>query len=120
MPIAKNIKYLRKQNSMTQKELATKLGCKSAATIQKWESKNSSPPISKVRKIADIFDRDFSELCDVDIERHDLELLGGQPTPDEMQQLLKFRALKSRDKAIFRAALDVAYVSLREEEGGSP
>jgi transcriptional regulator with XRE-family HTH domain len=94
---------------MTQKELADLLDCKSATTINKWESKISSPPISKVRKIAEIFQRDFSEICDIDIERHDTIMIGGHPTPDEMQQLLKFRALSARDKAIFRAALNKAY-----------
>lgn len=109
MPIAKNIKYLRKLNNMTQKELAIKLGCKSAATIQKWEAKVSSPPISKVRKVAEIFDRDFSEICDIDIEQYDIDIMGTLPTPDEMQNLLKFRALTQEQKHIIRVAINAAY-----------
>lgn len=116
MPIAKNIKYLRKQNHMTQQELATILGCMSATTINKWENKMTSPPISKVRQIADIFQRDFSEICDVDIEKSEMESIGAHPTEHEMQQLLKFRALPKHEKTIFRAALNAAYELVMEEQ----
>lgn len=115
MPIAKNIKYLRKLHGMSQQELANKLGLRSAGAISKWEEKVSNPPIAKVRLIADIFDRNFSELCDVDIEKREHDLMGLKPTPDEMRQLLKFRKLPEREKAIFRAALAVAFESLPED-----
>lgn len=117
MPIAKNIKYLRKQHGMSQQELANRLGLRSAGAISKWEEKVSNPPIAKVRQIAEIFDRSFSDLCDIDIEKREHDLIGEKPTPEEMQQILKFRKLPTRDKVIFRAALAKAFETLPDEGG---
>lgn len=115
MPIAKNIKYLRKQNNMTQQELAEKLGLKSHTTINKWETKVIFPPTKKVYEMADIFHCDFSDLTDIDIEKRDIAVDGEKPTPEEMQNLLKFRTLPTREKKIIRAALDTAYENIIEE-----
>lgn len=115
MPIAKNIRYLRKQHSMTQQELADKLGLKSHTTINKWESKSIFPPTRKVYEMADIFHCDFSDLTDIDIEKRDIAIESEKPTPEEMQNLLKFRALPPVEKKIFRAALNTAYENIVEE-----
>lgn len=109
MPIAKNIKYLRKQANMTQKELADKLGYRAAETIRKWEGRQSSPPMSKVREISTLFHREFSEICDIDLEKADIKSQGEQPTPEEMQMLLKFRTLPEASKHIIRAAVIAGY-----------
>lgn len=110
MPIAKNIKYLRKQNQITQKELADRLGCKSQSTIQKWETKVSSPPIQKVRMIAEMFHRDFAEICDVDLEKQDTELFAGDPpSREEMMSLQKFRALPDNVKMAIRSLINAEY-----------
>lgn len=109
MPIAKNIKYLRKQAHMTQKELAIQLGYKAPETIRKWESKATSPPMPKVRQMSEIFHREFSEICDLDLEKVDIKAHEEQPTPDEMQSILKFRTLKPDQKHIIRAAINAAY-----------
>ena len=52
--IAENVVFLRKQNSMTQKELAEKLGCSDKA-ISKWERGESVPSIAVLKAVADIF-----------------------------------------------------------------
>lgn len=116
MPIAKNIRYLRKQAHMTQGELAEKLGYKAPETIRKWEGKSTNPPMKKVREMSELFHREFSEICDLDLEALDIKADAAQPTHEEMQQLLKFRALNDRDKAIFRAALNTAYESMFSKE----
>lgn len=109
MPIAKNIKYLRQQAHMTQRELANKLGYKAPETIRKWENKSTNPPMPKVRQMSEIFHREFSEICDLDLEKLDIKTNAEQPTPEEMQNLLKFRSLTPEQKHVIRAAINAAY-----------
>ena len=52
--VAKNIAELRLLNNMTQMELAEKLNY-SDKTISKWERADSSPDISVLVEIADLF-----------------------------------------------------------------
>lgn len=70
---AKNIRYLRKKNNMSQNELADKLGYKSFTTIQKWETNNSEPTLSTLSKLSDIFNTNLSRLCEVDL-RNDITI----------------------------------------------
>lgn len=112
MPIAKNIKYLRKQAQMTQMDLAVALGYKAAETVRKWEGKQTLPPMSKVKEMSELFHREFSEICDLDLEKADIKTKGEQPTQEEMQMLLKFRALPESSKHIIRAAVIAGYDNL--------
>ena len=109
MPIAKNIQYLRKQANMTQKDLAVALGYKAAETVRKWEGRQTNPPMSKVREMSELFHREFSEICDLDLEKVDIKAKGEQPTQEEMQMLLKFRALPDSSKHLIRAAINAGY-----------
>ena len=55
MSFAKNLRQLRRQNNLSQNELADRLGYKSFTTIQKWEDGTSTPPYSVLSKLADMF-----------------------------------------------------------------
>ena len=46
MAFSNNLRLLRKQHSLSQEQLAEKLGYKSFTTIQKWESGVSEPSVS--------------------------------------------------------------------------
>ncbi|MEG0546631.1 MAG: helix-turn-helix domain-containing protein [Oscillospiraceae bacterium] len=63
MIIGAKIQYYRKQFSMTQEELAKKLGVSTQA-VSKWEQKNSCPDITLLPQIADIFNISIDELFD--------------------------------------------------------
>lgn len=68
MILARNIRYLRKKQGMSQEELAERLGYKSYTTIQKWESGVSEPPLKTAHEIAHIFDVDIDDLVKVELE----------------------------------------------------
>ena len=59
--IGKKIVSLRKQNNMTQMELADKLGI-SFQAVSNWERGNSMPDISKLPELAEIFGVTLDEL----------------------------------------------------------
>ena len=65
--LAKNIRMLRKQNGMTQDELATKLNKKSYTTVQKWESGVSEPSVSDTMRIAELFGVSMADLVGEDM-----------------------------------------------------
>lgn len=52
--LGQRIAELRKQNNLSQKELAEKL-CVSNKTISKWECGNGSPDFETMQKLANIF-----------------------------------------------------------------
>ena len=109
MPVAKNMRYCRKQNGISQKDFAKEIGV-AQSTVHSWESKRTSVTVPHARKIAKYFGIDFEEFCDVDLEKRDLELTGGNPlTIDEIQSVLKFRAIPELTKNAIRAAINTAY-----------
>lgn len=59
--IGKKIVSLRKQNNMTQMELADKMGI-SFQAVSNWERGNSMPDISKLPELAEIFGVSLDEL----------------------------------------------------------
>ncbi len=59
--IGKKIVSLRKQNNMTQMELADKMGI-SFQAVSNWERGNSMPDISKLPELAEIFEVSLDEL----------------------------------------------------------
>lgn len=67
MPLARNIRFLRKMKDMGQDELAAKLGYKSFTTVQKWETGVAEPPFKTVQKLAEIFNVSLHDLSTKDL-----------------------------------------------------
>lgn len=67
--IADNIQNLRKQNKMTQAELAQKLNYTDKA-ISKWERGESIPDIGVLKKLADMFGVTVDYLLDENAEKN--------------------------------------------------
>jgi len=61
--IAANIKYLRKEKNLTQKQLGEMLNV-SADTVQKWERGINRVPVTELVKIKEIFDVSLDVLVD--------------------------------------------------------
>lgn len=61
MKVGDNIKALRKEKNMTQKDLADQL-CVTYQAVSNWENNNSEPSIDTLRKMADIFSVSVDEL----------------------------------------------------------
>lgn len=65
MSIGDNIKKYRKLNKLTQKELAEKIG-KKERTIRGYEADDTVPPLTVIRKIAEIFNVQDTDLITLD------------------------------------------------------
>ncbi len=63
--IGDNIKELRKLNSMTQAELAEKLGV-SFKTIGHWENNYAEPSVAHIKMMKEIFECTYDDLFDID------------------------------------------------------
>lgn len=59
--IAENIKRLRREKKMTQQELADKINVQ-RTSISKYEKGVTTPSLSQLKKIADVFNVDVNEL----------------------------------------------------------
>ena len=67
MTIAEKIKQLRKDNSMTQEDLAEKLNV-SRQTISKWETNTTIPDADNIVAISKLFNITTDELLDYRVE----------------------------------------------------
>ena len=65
--IAKNIRYLRHQEGISQEEFAERFGV-SRQSVAKWESGESAPDIYKCRDIADYYDISIDVLTGLPLE----------------------------------------------------
>lgn len=68
MKIGKKIKHLRCKASLTQEQLANRLGV-SAQAVSKWENAVTMPDISLLPSIAEIFGISIDELFDLTVEQ---------------------------------------------------
>ena len=59
--IAKLIKKIRKDNNLTQKELANKLNVTFQA-VSKWETGKSTPDVDTLKRISDLYNIDINDL----------------------------------------------------------
>lgn len=110
MLLSNNIRYLRKQQGLSQEDLARAVGMKSFSTIQKWEDGSIVPPMKRIETIADYFHKSVYEMLHINIERQDVAIHGPlEPSPEEAQSLMKFRALPPTAKKMIRAAINAAY-----------
>lgn len=66
--LAKNLKYLRLKNGLSQDYIADKLGYKSYTTIQKWEMGTSEPSVSVLDKLSKLYNVDMDSMYTVDLE----------------------------------------------------
>jgi len=68
MYLAKNLRYLRLKNGLSQDYLADKLGYKSYTTIQKWEMGISEPSLEVLSKLSKLYNVDMHTLYSVNLE----------------------------------------------------
>ena len=73
--VNKNLKFLRAQQGMTQKQLAEKLGLKQAA-IGAYEEERSTPPLASLLDITKIFNVNLDDLVKQDLSRPEKERKG--------------------------------------------
>ena len=66
MNLSENLKKLRKENNLSQEELAEKLGV-SRQSVSKWESNSAYPEMDKLIQISNMFNIGIDELLNKDI-----------------------------------------------------
>jgi len=96
---AKNIRKIRKNNHLTQKELAEKLGV-GISTVSDWEKAKKMPRAGVIEKISNEFKITKSSLFE-DLEKNEIEntLVQPQVLSDREQELLDlFRSLSDKDQ----------------------
>lgn len=70
--IGKNIRYLRKQNKMSQSKLGNLVN-KSESTIQMWETGYRSPTMGSVKTLSEIFNVDINSLMEIDMQINNIK-----------------------------------------------
>lgn len=105
MPKSKNLKYCRKKAGLTQQAFADEIGV-SKATVIAWESKKTAIPAPAARRVAERFDIEYADFCDIDLEAHEK---GFVPTAGEIESIMKFREISEETKVAIRAAINSAY-----------
>lgn len=70
MSLSDNLKRIRKDNNLSQEQLAEKLGV-SRQAVSKWESNQSYPEMDKVLLICKIFDYNINELMNENVKEVD-------------------------------------------------
>lgn len=68
--IAQNIRYLRKQEGISQEEFAERFGV-SRQSVAKWESGESAPDLFKCREIAEHYEISIDVLVDVPLQEQE-------------------------------------------------
>ncbi|MBQ3285800.1 MAG: helix-turn-helix domain-containing protein [Ruminococcus sp.] len=69
--IASNIRFLRKQENLSQEEFAERFGV-SRQSVAKWESGESVPDLMKCREIAEYYDISIDTLVSLSLEGIDM------------------------------------------------
>ncbi len=67
MDLSEKIRLLRMKKGLSQEELAEQIGV-SRQSVSKWESGQTSPEISKLMKMANVFEISTDELLDPEIK----------------------------------------------------
>lgn len=106
--IARNILYYRKKLSLTQKELADRLGVRNSA-VSNWEKKQNSPDIDTLFDMCKLFDISITEMAGVSTSN-----LSEKYTPDEQQLIDDYRTLNDQGKEHIRICMASAQALFKE------
>jgi len=91
--IAVNLRYLRSSSSMTQEEVADKIGV-SRQAVAKWENGESLPDIINCEALADLYNVSLNDLV-----RHDPEL-EGMPIPPKDKHIFGIVTIGERGQIV--------------------
>jgi AbrB family looped-hinge helix DNA binding protein len=91
--IAANLRYLRNRTSMSQEEVAEKIGV-SRQAVAKWENEDSLPDIINCDALADLFGVSLNDLVRYDPERE------GMPIPPKDKHIFGVVTLGERGQIV--------------------
>src|SRR5690554_3800821 len=91
--IAANLRYLRNRHSLSQEEVAEKIGV-SRQSVAKWENGDSLPDILKCEALADLYDVSLNDLVRFDPEEE------GLPIPPKNKHIFGVVTLGERGQIV--------------------
>ena len=115
MPKGKNLRYCRQKAGLSQKAFADAIGV-SKVSVGSWENLKTAMPVPMTKRIATYFGVTYSDFCNEDLERLDLEY--GEPlklTAIDRQNIMKFRELPDEVKDTIRRVILLSHKMLNGE-----
>lgn len=86
MNLGENLFKARKQNSLSQEEVAEKLGV-SRQTISKWELDETLPDIRQSKKLALLYHLSLDELIEFDVDLKEIERVIENTTQEKQDKI---------------------------------
>ena len=83
--ISKKIRILRKNREWTQAQLADALSI-SESTVQKWEVDKNAPPVSEIKRLAEVFYLPVTSLVDDAVDIPEFIYLESIPAEDFLSE----------------------------------
>lgn len=127
MTLADRLKELRKENNMTQNELAKMLDM-AKGTVAMWEMGKRNPGFEALEKMSEIFDRRVDYILGTSddpaspkLSDADIEQLGRWQTEEDFSEvLMKYLRLDERGKAAVEAIINTEFSYCRSENNLLP
>lgn len=122
MTLADRLKELRKENNMTQNELAKMLDM-AKGTVAMWEMGKRNPGFEALEKMSEIFDRRVDYILGTSddpsspkLSDADIEQLGRWQTEEDFSEVvMKYLRLDERGKAAVEALINTEFSFCRTE-----
>lgn len=122
MTLADRLKELRKENNMTQNELAKMLDM-AKGTVAMWEMGKRNPGFEALEKMSEIFDRRVDYILGTSddpsspkLSDADIEQLGRWQTEEDFSEVvMKYLRLDERGKAAVEALINTEFNFCRTE-----
>ncbi|MEM8528481.1 MAG: helix-turn-helix transcriptional regulator [Bacteroidota bacterium] len=112
--LAKNIRYLRKQENWSQENLASKLGVK-RSSIAAYESKNVEPRLKVILELGKLFNVDIADLIEKNIAEDINEI---KPFDAEAPEIVKDQInINLEDKAALQEFVSVTTTTRKMLDG---
>jgi transcriptional regulator with XRE-family HTH domain len=122
MTVADRLKELRKENNITQSELANMLDM-AKGTVAMWEMGKRNPSFEALEKMSEIFDRrvdyilgNSDDPSSPNLSDAEIEQLGRWQVEEDLSEIvLKFLRLDERGKAAVEALINTEFNFCRSE-----
>ena len=113
MNLGENLLRARKNRSLSQEEVAEKLGV-SRQTISKWELDETLPDIRQSKKLASLYHLSLDELIDFDVEVKEIERII-ENTSEETQEKINWTKAWSKEYPILATYQNIVDTTQYEE-----
>ncbi len=97
--IASNIRFLRKREGMSQKDLADKTGL-NRGNITSYERNIATPTIATLQKLSALFNVGLNDLVEIDLSQNEGRILrsqSGEPTKNPSDEQSKMKLLYQQE-----------------------